>query len=116
VLPRVAVLHHLQLAEQLDAGCRSELVPRGLDVVDEEADDDRRGGELIGGLRPGRAEDLELVAVGGRRLEELAVLATSVRPSTSSANERIAAYLSVATPIQRIPRTTMAQTSLPVIV
>jgi hypothetical protein len=34
VLPRIAIGHDAQLAEQLNVGCARELVSRGLDVVD----------------------------------------------------------------------------------
>lgn len=42
-----------------------------MDVVDEEPDDDRRGAELVRRLGPTRAEDLQLVPVHRRRLEEV---------------------------------------------
>jgi hypothetical protein len=34
VLPRIAIRHYAQLAEQLNVGCAHELVSCGLDVVD----------------------------------------------------------------------------------
>jgi hypothetical protein len=82
VLPRITVRQHAQVAQELDGGYACQLVPRGFDVVDQKAGDDRVGFEEPGAGRGGPGlEELHFRPVTRGQFDEvLGVLSDHVQP------------------------------------